>query len=78
MDLYFSIRRVAFNAATLAEASAKYCAARDAAGEGASTFPSPVVYQKGKRLGRLSYNGRIWPPGEWAADTVPLYCPSQK
>ena len=34
---------------------------RDASGEGASTFPSPMVRDwDGNRIARISYNGRVW------------------
>lgn len=42
-------------AATAAEASAKYIDARDASGKGASEFPA------GEWNGhRISYNGKVW------------------
>ena len=76
MALYFTIRGVAFTAQDFADASAQYSAARDASGEGASTFPSPVLYENRKRVGRFSYNGRIWAPGAWVEGALPLYCPA--
>jgi hypothetical protein len=30
-------------------------------------------YATGKVLGRVSYNGRVWPPGEWSADQQALW-----
>ena len=48
-------------AATAAEASAIYCAKRDASGLGGSKFPSGVWNGH-----RISYNGRVWESGkEW-------------
>lgn len=54
-------RRLRFPCSTLAEASALYGTARDASGEGSSTWP------EGRITGPLgsfnvSYNGRVWSP----------------
>ena len=64
--------RLTQEVATLAEASEVYCAARDASGEGGSTFP----------IGRLpghhvSYNGKVWAgnPKDWKAGNAPAYNP---
>jgi len=47
--------------ATLADLSAAYERARDASGEGASTFGSAKVFDShGRQIGRISYNGRVW------------------
>lgn len=59
---------------TYAEASAVYSAARDASGEGASTFRDGVVKDaNGRTMARVSYNGRVWPPGPYVEGAVPLY-----
>jgi hypothetical protein len=29
-------------------------------------------------IGRVSYNGKVWPPGDWTPDSVPLFDPSAK
>jgi hypothetical protein len=48
-------KKIKIAAETAAEASAAYCAKRDASGEGASTFPC------GDWNGHhISYNGRVW------------------
>ena len=52
-------RRFCFPCATLAEASALYCEARDASGEGYSTWPEGrITGSAGPH--RVSYNGRVW------------------
>lgn len=46
---------------SLKEASAFYSKTRDDSGEGASTFPTGIVFDNaGKFLARVSYNGRLW------------------
>lgn len=30
----------------------------------------------GKEIGKVSYNGRVWPPGEWTPASRPIYRPS--
>lgn len=59
-------RRYSIAVADLAEASRAYQAARNASGEGASTFPTgrlDVGRWNGKRtVYHVSYNGRIWTP----------------
>jgi hypothetical protein len=32
----------------------------------------------GVDVGRVSYNGKVWPPGNWTPDSVPLFDPSAK
>jgi hypothetical protein len=60
--------------ASFAQASQMFCAARDKAGEGASTVPSPlIVDDAGGVIGHVSYNGRVWPREAWTADAAPLY-----
>lgn len=53
-------RRERFPVASLLEASQKYCLARDASGEGASGWPPAVVFCDGRKVARISYNGRVW------------------
>lgn len=66
-------RRPEMSAANFADASAKYSEVRDASGEGGSTFRDGVVIQDGKPVARISYNGRIWPLGEWVPGDKPLF-----
>lgn len=59
--------------ASFAEASAIYSDARDRSGKGYSTWPDGTVLEGGKVIARVSYNGRVWAPGPWKSDAVPLY-----
>lgn len=56
-----------------AEASSLYCERRDRSGLGASTFPEALLLIAETPVGRISYNGRIWLPGDWEPGTEPLY-----
>lgn len=59
-------------------ASEMYCAARDAMGEGASKTPSGrIVTDDGTEVARISYNGRVWPAGEWNVNSKALYSPGE-
>jgi hypothetical protein len=65
-----------FPVATLADASALFCATRDRFGEGASrTPPADVVDGSGNLIGHISYNGRIWAGAarDWSATTALLF-----
>lgn len=44
----------------LKAAQVVYIAAREAAGEGTSTFEDGIVYANGTEVARISYNGRAW------------------
>lgn len=59
---------------SFAEASAIYCEMRDASGEGGSTWRDGRLYRGEEYVARISYNGRVWAPGEWAPGAEPLYC----
>ena len=56
-----------------AEASRLYCDRRDMSGLGASMFPDATLLVEQTPVGRISYNGRIWLPGEWHPDDRLLY-----
>lgn len=57
--------------ASIEEASRVYCAARDASGEGASTWDDGCI-QPGNL--RISYNGRVWNGDKpWAPGDVPVF-----
>lgn len=72
MTLTIGIRRLPV--ATLEEASRVFCERRDRSGFGASDFPDGRLYDaEGREIGRVSYNGRIWPPGAWTPQMQPLY-----
>jgi hypothetical protein len=63
-----------YQVASLEQASQMFCTARDQHGEGASKTPTPlIVDEAGEVIGHVSYNGRVWPGGAYAAGTVPLY-----
>ena len=74
--IFLQLGQRRFQIATLEEASFKFCAVRDRAGEGASRTPSPlIVDEQGTVIGHISYNGRVWSGATYAAGTVPLYDP---
>ncbi|WOF45086.1 hypothetical protein KNJ79_09530 [Sphingopyxis indica] len=60
-------------AADWADASRLYCERRDTLDLGASMYPEGLLLIGETKVGRISYNGRIWQPGEWQADDAPLY-----
>ncbi|WP_237751518.1 hypothetical protein [Sphingobium sp. DC-2] len=60
-------------AANWAEASNLYCERRDRSGLGASMYPEALLLIADTPVGRISYNGRIWLPGDWEPGTEPLY-----
>jgi hypothetical protein len=54
-------RRSTHQVATIEEASRTYAQARDASGEGASTFPTGTISAEGgKPKFRVSYNAKVW------------------
>lgn len=66
--------RLSREVATLQEASVRYEAVRDESGEGASTFPDgDVLDADGRSIARISYNGRVWPPGPYDPAATPLW-----
>lgn len=76
MSFHFRMRGETIMADSLADLSAEYSKRRNASGEGGSTFPSPTVYQDSKRLGYISYNGRIWPGhrlDRYDPEKMPIY-----
>ena len=63
-----------YEVASLADASQKFCRARDAYGRGGSETPEGrIVDERGTLVARISYNGRVWPPQAWTSGMVPLY-----
>jgi len=44
---------------------------------GGSWAGGQIKDNKGKEIGRVSYNGKVWPPGEWKPDMEPLYDPAK-
>lgn len=67
--------RTTLNVRDFAHASAEYARERDASGEGASTFPAGRIMQSGRKIARLSYNGRVWGPKPVDGER-PLYDPA--
>ena len=65
-----------FPVATLADASALFCATRDRRCHGASRTPScDVLDSSGNLIGHVSYNGRIWAGSvrDWSDKTALLF-----
>lgn len=59
---------------SFAQASQMFCIARDKAGEGASTVPTPpIVDTTGKIIAHVSYNGRVWSGDAWVPGATALY-----
>lgn len=63
-----------FEVASLEEASRKWDSFRDTTGAGASQIGegARIVDQTGAEVARISYNGKVWPPGEWKPGVKPL------
>ena len=72
MAYTFKMRGVTFTAESLSGISAVYSLARDASGEGNSTFPKPTIRNGKSIIGIFSYNGRIW-SNDGAANQVLIY-----
>jgi hypothetical protein len=73
---FLEIHGETYPVASLAEASRKHDALRDASGHGASRWPSAHILDwQGKHVGYISYNGRIWAgwPRDWKVGDTPLY-----
>lgn len=56
-----------------ADASRLYCHRRDKSGLGASGFAEATILLDGIAVGRISYNGRIWPLVPWTNEVEPIY-----
>lgn len=41
-------------------------------GLGAGNWARADLYVGGKKVGRVSYNGRVWPPGPWKPGMAPI------
>lgn len=69
------VKRKTISAATLSELSAQYGLLRDKSGQGASRFPDAIVFEDGRQIGYISYNGRIWEgtSQEWSPNTRCLF-----
>jgi len=75
MAYEFALKGKRYQAPTFAELSAIYSGLRDAAGLGASRFPTPAIREVGFPMPgyRFSYNGRIWRNQPWTPDATPIY-----
>jgi len=72
--LFMQIGRKRYPVGSLQQASEMFCAARDKSGHGASRTPNvTIVNERGETVARISYNGRVWPVGEWTPDQKPIY-----
>lgn len=58
-----TLRKQRLSATTLDRLSSMYAKMRDDSGEGASTFPTPLVRVDGKIVASISYNAKIWTVG---------------
>lgn len=71
--IFLKIGAFLFQVASFEQASEMYCAARDAHGEGASKTPTcKIVTADHREVASISYNGRVWPAGEWKPGARPL------
>lgn len=68
----FRIRKDIYGAPTFSEARKLYANLRDESCEGASTWPTPPLYQDGKIIGWFSYNSRVWVDKNWTPETVEI------
>jgi hypothetical protein len=42
---------------------------------GGNFAPEPIRNERGEEVGRVSYNGHVWPPGQWSINATPIYIP---
>ena len=67
---------ISFEGCTLAEISAAWASHREKSGIGASEIiGGGDITQDGKFIGRMSYNGRVWPTRQWKPGDQPIYQP---
>lgn len=72
----FNLFKKTHKAATLAEACVIYCSLRDKSGLGNSGMPKPEIFDaSGARVGRFSYNGKIWASEDYTPGEEPIYSP---
>lgn len=78
MALTFTTLRIGFALHPVSEpveASRLYRA--KVGGRGASSMPEgQLINASGEIVGRVSYNGRVWPDVTYKPGDVPIYCPS--
>lgn len=66
------IQRKVYAVESLLEASRLYETLRDKSGLGGSRFREGAVFDGETEIARISYNGRVWPAGEWFPGQTPL------
>lgn len=73
--LTMQIGHKSYQVASLSEASAMFCDARDKANTGASRTPTPLIFDGGRQIAYVSYNGRVWAdtPQAWRPGDTPLF-----
>ena len=74
--LTIQVGRKSYPIADLAAASRMVCAARDKAAIGNRCFKPPLIYEGGRPIAYVSYNGRVWAginPRGWKPGDKPLY-----
>jgi hypothetical protein len=72
-QLYVQVGGQRYAVDSLQDAANKWDEFRQKSGIGGSETPRVlIVDQNGKEVGRISYNGKVWPPGEWHAGMKPL------
>ncbi len=75
MAYKFRVNRMAFECGSLQECSETYSNVRDGLGLGASRLSAAALFQDGKVVGHISYNGRVWAGSakDWTSQTALLY-----
>lgn len=75
MTYKFRVNKMAFECGSLQECSETYSNVRDGLGLGASRLGPAALFQDGKQVGHISYNGRVWAgtAKAWTAQTTLLY-----
>jgi hypothetical protein len=71
-------KRASLEVSSFEEASIVYAQYREASLEGASTFPDGLIRDGRRTVARVSYNGKVWPPGKWREGQMPLFNPYSK
>lgn len=71
----FKVRRLTLvlNGADLATISRAWGAVRDAEGFGASAISGGDVLDGKRFVGKMSYNGRVWPNRSWSPGDKPIF-----
>lgn len=67
--MYVVIRNETIEVKSLMQAQEVWIAARNKNKWLASEVPGVYIYVQGKKIARISYNGRIWSPERWTASS---------